>query len=193
MIAFPKLTTRGAAWSLAATMLAAVSGVSHAATVSASTERSLAPFLASAPYLAGPLRVVAAYGTPTSARRSVEHNRRVGGASNSYHLLGHAIDVQRRPGVTHQALDAALRRAGYLLAESIDEIDHSHFAFFPGRVSPRAIGPAAAVELASKKPSQPRVAADNHGLLLVDGGGLRIDDRKSARPSGPSPILASAK
>ncbi|HVF37944.1 MAG TPA: D-Ala-D-Ala carboxypeptidase family metallohydrolase, partial [Sphingomicrobium sp.] len=57
------------------------------------------------------------------------HNRRVGGVPNSYHLLGRAIDIARRPGVSHWQIAAAYRNAGYHLVESLDEGDHSHFAF----------------------------------------------------------------
>jgi hypothetical protein len=151
--------------------------------------------VASAPHLTGPLRVLAAFGTPTSAWRSVEHNRRVGGAINSYHLLGHAIDVQRRPGVTHQMLNAALRRAGYLLVESIDEVDHSHFAFLPGRMTLRPVAPGApvAVAAASGNLRAPRVAADEHGTLLIDSGRSAVQAPVPAGPAGSSPSLASAR
>lgn len=69
------------------------------------------------------------WGTVTSILRSPEHNRKVGGVPNSYHLAGRAIDIARRPGVRHADIDAALRRAGFRPIESLDEGDHSHFAF----------------------------------------------------------------
>jgi hypothetical protein len=71
----------------------------------------------------------ARWGQVTSTYRSPEHNRRVGGVANSYHLRGRAIDIARRPGVSHWQIAAAYRDAGYSLAESLDEGDHSHFAF----------------------------------------------------------------
>ena len=71
------------------------------------------------------------WGQVTSTYRSPEHNRRVGGVANSYHLRGRAIDIARRPGVTHAQIAAAYRNAGYSLAESLDEGDHSHIAFGP--------------------------------------------------------------
>ena len=74
-------------------------------------------------------RLAAAFGTVTSIHRTVERNRLVGGVPNSYHLNGRAIDVARKPGVTHDQIATALRRAGYNLVESLDEGDHSHFAF----------------------------------------------------------------
>jgi hypothetical protein len=62
-------------------------------------------------------------------RRSEAHNRRVGGVPSSHHLSGRAIDIARYPGVTHSQIAAAYRLAGYSLIESLDEGDHSHFAF----------------------------------------------------------------
>ena len=72
------------------------------------------------------------WGRVTSTWRSPEHNRRVGGVRNSYHLSGRAIDIARRPGVSHWQIAAAFRNAGYRLIESLDEGDHSHFAFGTG-------------------------------------------------------------
>ena len=72
------------------------------------------------------------WGRVTSTWRSPEHNRRVGGVRNSFHLSGRAIDIARRPGVSHWQIAAAFRNAGYRLIESLDEGDHSHFAFGTG-------------------------------------------------------------
>ncbi|MCJ7421650.1 D-Ala-D-Ala carboxypeptidase family metallohydrolase [Sphingomicrobium astaxanthinifaciens] len=74
----------------------------------------------------------ARWGTVTSTYRSPAHNRRVGGVPNSYHLRNRAIDIARRPGVRHHQIAAAYRQAGYRLIESLDEGDHSHFAFADG-------------------------------------------------------------
>ena len=71
----------------------------------------------------------AQWGRVTSTIRSVAHNRSVGGVRNSWHLSGRAVDIARRPGVTHAQIAAAFRNAGYYLIESLDEGDHSHFAF----------------------------------------------------------------
>ena len=78
----------------------------------------------------GSIRQIGArWGQVTSTYRSPAHNRRVGGVANSYHLSNRAIDIARRPGVSHWQVAAAYRNAGYSLAESLDEGDHSHFAF----------------------------------------------------------------
>lgn len=82
--------------------------------------------------LATAARIGAQWGTVTSTRRSLSHNRAVGGVRNSYHLSGRAIDIARRAGVRHADIAAALRRAGFRLIESLDEGDHSHFAFGGG-------------------------------------------------------------
>lgn len=83
------------------------------------------------------------WGRVTSTWRSASRNRAVGGVRNSYHLHGRAIDIARRSGVRHADIAAAYLRAGYTLVESLDEGDHSHFAFGNGRV-PRVMMPAVA-------------------------------------------------
>ena len=69
------------------------------------------------------------WGIVTSTHRTPQRNRLVGGAPNSFHLSGRAIDVARRPGVRHADIEASYRNAGFILIESLDEGDHSHFAF----------------------------------------------------------------
>ena len=87
-------------------------------------------------------RLGAQWGRVTSIYRSVEHNRSVGGVANSYHLRGRAIDIVRRSGVAHWQIASAMRAAGYSLLESLDEGDHSHFAFgSAGEIKPRAVRP----------------------------------------------------
>lgn len=114
--------------------------------------------------------VAASFGAITSIYRSVEHNREVGGVANSYHLQGRAIDVARRPGVTHSQIAAALQRAGYTMIESLDEGDHSHFAFATtsGAPKPAEITIAAAKIKAPEPPKYPAVLADDHGTLQID-------------------------
>ena len=113
--------------------------------------------------------VAAGFGKVTSAFRTVSHNRDVGGVPNSYHLLGRAIDVERRRGVTHQMIDAALKKAGYTLVESLNERDHSHFAF--AAVSPSLHRQISSVKIVSPTasiiPSSPRMLADDHGILIA--------------------------
>lgn len=86
----------------------------------------------------GPLDLNAAsslgsrYGKVTSTTRTPEHNKEVGGAPNSYHLSGHAIDIARNKGVSHGQIVAAYKKAGYQVIEAIDEGDHTHLALAGG-------------------------------------------------------------
>lgn len=123
-------------------------------------------------HLIAPARVAINFGVITSVVRTHEHNRRVGGVANSHHLYGRALDVARRPGVPHRMVDDALRRAGFRLIESLDEGDHSHFAFAPG-VAPMSLASIVtpvAVGVKDKVPSPPvpsPLLADHHGTLMV--------------------------
>ncbi len=140
----------------------------------------------SAPSMAGAVGIGAKWGAVTSVHRSPERNRLVGGAPNSWHLQGRAIDIARRPGVRHAEIDAAYRRAGYILIESLDEGDHSHFAFgLPGQ-APRP--PASAkVQFAASEAAPAK-------LCKPDGDGAasrRRPDRQDGcgAPVEPSPRL----
>ncbi len=97
--------------------------------------------------------------------RTVAHNRAVGGVPDSYHLLGRAIDVVRRPGITHHQIDVALRAAGFALIESLDEHNHSHFAFAP---APAVARNDAAAAQPQPGPPPLRLRADEHGTLWTD-------------------------
>jgi hypothetical protein len=128
------------------------------------------------------VRLAAAYGAVTSTYRSVLHNRAVGGVPNSYHLQNRAIDIARRPGVTHHQIELALRTAGYRLIESLDEGDHSHFAFGPTTpVQVAASAPSSSpAPQPPTPPSHPILAADEHGTLVID----------LAKPAG-APVAAA--
>jgi hypothetical protein len=111
-------------------------GTMDSATVQAAVARepagsaaSWAPIGGGSGNLSSAARLGGSWGRVTSTLRSPAHNRAVGGVPNSYHLRGRAIDIARRPGVTHAMIAAAFRNAGYRLVESLDEGDHSHFAF----------------------------------------------------------------
>ena len=115
------------------------------------------------------MRILSSYGVVTSTFRTPAHNKAVGGVPNSYHLVDLAIDVARRPGISHAQLEAALKRAGYRLLESLDERDHSHFAFGPAVIPKPAGGNKTAGAIpCTPAPPEPRVAADAHGTLLLD-------------------------
>jgi hypothetical protein len=93
--------------------------------------------------------IAARMGRVTSTHRSPARNRIVGGVRNSYHLSGRALDVVPRSGVGHRQIEAALLNAGYRLRESLNEGDHSHFAFDfgsgPRFMISRAVAPQPAV------------------------------------------------
>lgn len=111
-------------------------------------------------------RFLSAYGTVTSTFRTVAHNRAVGGVPNSYHLLDRAIDLARHPGFTHRQIEAALLKAGYNLVESLDEHDHSHFAFASVGIARTPVREAP--EPPPPPPPPPVLAADVHGTLNLD-------------------------
>ena len=77
------------------------------------------------------------WGRVTSTYRTPAHNKRVGGVPGSFHTHGRAVDIARKPGVSHSQIAAAYRSAGFQLIESLDEGDHSHFAFSWGMTGPR--------------------------------------------------------
>lgn len=120
----------------------------------------------------GAAAVASSFGAITSTYRSVAHNRAVGGVPNSYHLHGRAIDIARRPGVTHRQIAVALQRAGYTLIESLDEGDHSHFAFGTGPGIPTTAVTIAAIAPSPPPPPPPPryppILADDHGTLRID-------------------------
>ena len=103
------------------------------------------------------------WGRVTSTYRTPAHNRRVGGVRNSWHTHGRAIDIARRPGVTHAQIAAAFRNAGYRLIESLDEGDHSHFAF--------AFDGSSATRVAASMPSKREMT--QWGVVTVSSALLR--------------------
>jgi hypothetical protein len=129
----------------------------------------------------GAVQIGAKWGVVTSVHRTPERNRLVGGAPNSFHLRGRAIDIARRPGVRHAEIDAAYRRAGYVLLESLDEGDHSHFAFgLPGQ-APAPAAPAK-VEFAKAE------AVPTRSCPVDDPRARRRPDRSDGcAAAGPEP------
>jgi tape measure domain-containing protein len=90
------------------------------------------------------------FGTVTSTRRSVAHNRKVGGVPNSLHLTGQAVDIARDRGVNHATIVAAYRKAGYEIIEHLDEGDHSHLAFRWAAAVKTAVAEAVPAAVASE-------------------------------------------
>lgn len=172
-------------WGLLASIVATGAGAAPAATdfgirvvgapayEATSPRSSVLQETSSSGSLLAPAKAIGArWGRVTSTYRTAAHNRQVGGVRNSWHLSGRAIDIARRPGVSHWQIAAALRAAGYFLIESLDEGDHSHFAFG-----------SAASSLTAAHPSRglPRVlvaAAEPKGGEVTDWGIVTISNRR---------------
>ena len=143
-----------------------VLAVSMSSHVVARTLNASAPTTAD---ISGAASVAAGYGLVTSTYRTVAHNRAVGGVANSYHLRGRAIDVARKPGISHSQVTAALQRAGYIMVESLDEGDHSHFAFgSPNSAQQRIAAASPPPPPVPEAPKYPPIMADQHGTLRID-------------------------
>ncbi len=99
------------------------------AEVTKASQSLLQPIGASSFTLNAAATIGSRWGSVTSTSRTPQRNRLVGGVPNSFHLTGRAIDIARRPGVRHADIEASYRNAGFVLTESLDEGDHSHFAF----------------------------------------------------------------
>ena len=100
--------------------------------------------------LGAAVAVATRLGQVTSTIRTPARNRFVGGARNSHHLHGRALDVVRRAGVRHSDIEAALRSEGFDIVESLDEGDHSHFAFRSAGARANPVG--AAIQRRTSKP-----------------------------------------
>lgn len=132
----------------------------------------LQPIAASSFTLNAAATIGSRWGIVTSTSRTRERNRLVGGARNSFHLAGRAIDIARRPGVRHADIEASYRNAGFVLIESLDEGDHSHFAF-------GAIQSGAANALRARPRQGIRVAAS--GCLAVAKSNAALPRRRPDR------------
>jgi hypothetical protein len=70
---------------------------------------------------------------PTSFIRSTYDNQRVGGASNSQHLVGTGLDLVPRMGSSNSIVAARARSLGLV---AIDEGDHVHVQLFQANTLP---------------------------------------------------------
>lgn len=82
--------------------------------------------------------------TVTSGRRTAERNAAVGGAKNSWHLSGEALDLVPPKGKTIAEFRAELERRGLPVTELLDEGDHWHWAWGGDQRSAATAAPAEA-------------------------------------------------
>lgn len=69
--------------------------------------------------------------SPNSAYRSESHNKKVGGAKNSYHRKGQAFDIPIKNGITRQEIHRCAKAAGF---NGI--IDYKNFVHIDTRPTP---------------------------------------------------------
>jgi len=121
----------------------------------------------------------------SSAQRTPEHNREVGGAPNSYHLTGHAYDLVPPQGMTMAQLEQNIRGSGIPFAEVINEGDHVHVAW-KGDTAP-AGGPRVIAQGAPKPQEQ---------WVDLPGGGQRNtatgETKNVPQPKGSGKLSATA-
>lgn len=72
----------------------------------------------------------------TSFLRTISHNREVGGAESSQHLLGIAADLVGPPGLSTAELAGYAKRSGFF-GYVLDEGDHVHVQLFPAGAVPQ--------------------------------------------------------
>jgi len=71
----------------------------------------------------------------TSGMRTPERNATVGGAPNSFHMRGQALDFVKPPGMTFEQVKQGMAAQGLPVTELIDEGDHIHWAW-GGKTNP---------------------------------------------------------
>src|SRR5690606_25031998 len=65
----------------------------------------------------------------SSAYRDPARNRQAGGATNSYHTRGQALDLVPQGGETMAQLESRMRGSGLPFRELLNEGDHIHVAW----------------------------------------------------------------
>jgi len=104
------------------------------------------------PQAAGGARISSGYRDP-------ERNRAAGGATNSYHTRGQALDLVPQNGETMAQLEARLRQSGLPLRELLNEGDHVHVAWEGSPLSPDMTADYFASGGATQPQAQPEQAA----------------------------------
>lgn len=116
--------------------------------------------------------------TVSSALRTPEHNRAVGGAPNSYHLKGQALDLVPPAGMSMSDLATMLRGAIPNAKELMNEGNHVHVAWGDPAAAPSPMMPQPQPAQASSPP------APVPGAVMPPGG--------AAPPSAPPAVAAPA-
>lgn len=130
------------------------------------------------------------FGTVTSTVRTAKHNKDVGGVGNSFHLAtrgGRAVDIARKPGVSHAQVVAGYRAQGYTILEDLDEGDHSHVALSGG---PKKATKAAAPKQVSAA-SLKMLDAEVDGQTKARGMSLTSGARSNIRAAASREFQAS--
>lgn len=105
----------------------------------------------------------------TSGLRTPEQNIAAGGARNSFHLRGQAVDIAPPPGVSLPQFRAQLESQGVNIRELIDEGDHWHIAWEGGPQAPN-IGRGESVQ--SRQPQAAPQAQAGGARVVAQGANL---------------------
>lgn len=122
----------------------------------------------------------------TGGARTPQRNAEVGGARNSYHVAGQAIDFAAGPGVTREQIAAAITSAGYDATELFyegrrgNQGPHWHWAWGPSR---RSSAPAPAQQTAPAQPPAPEGIDLGNGrrLIPMETPAQRLQREEAAR------------
>src|SRR5690606_27853353 len=114
----------------------------------------------------------------TSARRSPERNKAVGGAPNSYHLRGQAFDLTPPEGMSMADLERQLRASGLPFAELINEGDHVHVAWHGEAVD----APTTPQPREARAPQTVADLSDADLLALAEGQGISVREGAGMPP-----------
>lgn len=117
----------------------------------------------------------------TSAYRSPEHNRRVGGATRSLHMQGIAFDI-RMENQNPTAFEAAARRAGFTGFGYYPRSGFMHIDTGPARTWGTPF-PQSDTNLPPEPPRRPETLKEDRDAQIVGGAGLAAVATQVLTPS----------